>query len=146
VQFNHIASWVVQEGLPAGSHHHRVAHLDAPFAQFGDRGVEIVDLQRKMLTLVRRNTGPDQVDLLIPRIEPGPRETEVWPVRARLEAQRVDVEGEGRVDIVDVDRNVMYSHHLHDNHRPVIAILVWRSEPKPPTATGLWVTLTRMKL
>ena len=55
----------------------------------------------------------DQVDLLAAGVEPRPVDPEVGTVVTPLQPQHVDVEAQGGVDVVDVDRDVMDPDRLH---------------------------------
>ena len=66
-----------------------------------------------MLAVAGRGCALDQVDLLSAGVQPRPTEPEVRPVDAPLEPERVAVEAQRRVDVVDVDGHVVHRQWPH---------------------------------
>jgi hypothetical protein len=113
MQLDQVARRILEECLQACPDRGRVADAEALVPQLVDRGGEIVDKKREVLAVTLWWLALDQVNLLATGIEPGTRETEVRSISALLEAEHRDVEIECRLDIVDIDRNVMHGPRLH---------------------------------
>jgi hypothetical protein len=117
-----VAAGVVDEGLTAPAHRHRLGDRDALPAQFSHGRVEIGHRQGEMLAERRRHVGLDEVDLLVPGIKPGPAETEVRTVGALGQAEQPGVEVPCRGDVADVDRYVVQPSRSHGSSLPAPAL------------------------
>ena len=100
--------------MSPGADRRAVAHVDLPFAQLGNGGVEIVDENREVLALVGRRVALDEMQLLTSGVEPRAGEAEVGPVLARREAEGVDVEPQRGVDVVDGEGHMVDGDGFHD--------------------------------
>ena len=67
-----------------------------------------------MLASVPGTDASNEVHLLATCVQPGTIETEVWPVRADLETEAVNVERKSGINVIDVDRHVMDADGFYD--------------------------------
>jgi hypothetical protein len=87
--------------------------FDASRGQLSEDVLQVVHPQRQVLAAVDRGLGGlHEVDLAGARLQPRAREVERWPVQD-AEAEAVDVEPEGLVEVVDVDGHVVDAGGLH---------------------------------
>jgi uncharacterized damage-inducible protein DinB len=82
-------------------------------AELGYGVVKVVYLEREVLADRRGWFALDEVDLLVPSIEPGAAEPEVRTVLSAYQPQLFDVEARCLIDVADVDRDVMYGDRSH---------------------------------
>ncbi len=71
-----------------------------------------------MLAVVLGRRRADEVDLLTAGIQPGPGKVEVGPIVAGDQTQLTRVKGQGGLDVVDVERNVVHALWLHGRRPP----------------------------
>jgi hypothetical protein len=81
-------------------------------------------LQGEVLAYGRWRLALDEVDLLAPGVEPRTREPEVRSVVSWYEPELVDVEVRCRVDVADVDRDVMHGEWSHPFIMPGSGLVV----------------------
>ena len=101
-----------------------VVVIDLPFAGFnyGYNRTVMAERVHDLLSVIahlymRRDV--KRVHLLATDVEPGAPEAEVGPVGPWRQPELLDVEGERRVDVVDVDGHVVHSNRLHaTEYRP----------------------------
>src|SRR5215213_3315582 len=119
VELDAVARGVPEEGLAAGAGHVlRAPDLHPRRLQLGHGSIEVVDPQRQVLAPVDGGRWDlHQVDLVVAGLDPGPREPEVGPVE-RGEPELVDVELQRRLQLVDVDGDVVQPGGLHDTFAP----------------------------
>lgn len=113
MELDEIARRVADEGLATRADRPGIADLHAPSAQFCDRLLEALDEQREMLAVARRGRALDQVHLLAAHIEPGATEPEIRTVGALLKPERVAVEAQRRLNVLDIDGNVVHRRWPH---------------------------------
>jgi hypothetical protein len=66
-----------------------------------------------MLAVAGRDGGGDEVELLVPRVEPGAVEPEIGPIAPLREPEDLGVEGDRRDNVVDVDGHMVHAKGLH---------------------------------
>jgi hypothetical protein len=84
-----------------------------------DHVVKVVHLQREVLAHCRGWFALDEMDLLVPGVEPGTGEPEVRTVFSAYQPQMMNVEARCLIDVADVDRDVMDADRLHQRSLPV---------------------------
>lgn len=113
MKFDEIAGRIGDERLTTRPHRSRIAHFHAPAPQLGHGVIEIVHEQGEVLAETSRRLPLDQVDLLVPGVEPGPAEGKVGPIAPPLEPEDVAIEPHARLDVVDIDGHVMNRNWSH---------------------------------
>jgi hypothetical protein len=113
VEFDPVTGRVMYERLEARARPDRVGHLEPLASKLRDEGRKVSEGQCEVLSPVLGGRGLDEMDLLVASVQPGAPEAEVGPVGAHPQAEHLDVEGECRVDVVDVDRHVVNPDQSH---------------------------------
>src|SRR4051794_9457413 len=113
MQFDEVAGRVLEECLQAGADRRWVADLDASLAQLADGRSEVGDQKCEVLAVTPGGLPGDGGAFLAAGVEPPPADAELRPIAAAVQPQDVDVELEGGVDVVDVDRHVVHGQRLH---------------------------------
>jgi uncharacterized damage-inducible protein DinB len=105
-------------------------------AQFRDGVVKVVHLEREVLADCRRWFGLDEVDLLVPGVEPGSGEPEVRPVFSAYQPQMINVEARCLIDVADVDRDVMDGDRSHECEHISLAADAGMHDDRPVMASS----------
>jgi hypothetical protein len=82
--------------------------------QLGDDTVEIVDAHGEVLTQVGRCLSLDEMELLLADVEPSTRKPKVGAILAPDQPESAFVVRQGRVEIVNVDGDMMDGEGFHD--------------------------------
>lgn len=111
-----------QERLEASTYLNGIGHREPLRSQRGHLDVEPVDEKGEMLTQGGRDVGLlDEVDLSVTDVQPGTRDPEVVGAVGPLgQAEHVDIEAQGSIDIAHVDRDVMEREHLRAGRRSLV--------------------------
>jgi uncharacterized damage-inducible protein DinB len=116
-----------------------------------DHVVKVVHLQREVLADCRGWFALDEMDLLVPGVEPGTGEPEVRTVFSAYQPQLLDVEVCCLIDVADVDRDVMYGDRSHAREHIALAgsagipddrRVMTPSEPTGDSGTTPWSAAT----
>ena len=83
---------------------------------------------REVLTVGGRNLTDDEVQLPSRQVQPDPFDSQVRAARVQGEAEDSGVEGNGSVEIGDVDRNVVDARRFH-HAREGTDVVIWQPGP-----------------
>ena len=115
VELDDVSRGVGDEGLAVGPYGDGIPDGDAVRAQLHHHLVEVGDLNREVLTDIRRQRGLEEMDLLGPEVDPSACDTEVGTVVAQPPPEYVGIEGDRLVDVTDIHGNVVDGKGLHDD-------------------------------
>jgi hypothetical protein len=115
VELHLIAGGILEESLHTRANGRRIADGDPRGPQLGDHPAQVVHPDGEVLPEGFGRGPLDQVDLAAggADIEPRSPEAEIGAVGAGGQAEPAHVEVEGGLDVVDVDRNMVYAAGLH---------------------------------
>jgi hypothetical protein len=113
VELDDVTRGIGDEGLTVLTDREGIPDHEALRTQLLHHSIEIGDLHCEVLADIRQSGRFDQMDLLGADVDPCPGNTEVRPVAPEGSPQHAGVEGDGLVDVRDVESDVVDAQWVH---------------------------------